>query len=89
MPNTDSAFVSRVFDPVNGIMEDHVCGTAHTLLIPYYAALARSGVIAGQEVYVKQVDPRGGDLWVTLDEEKGVVRLKANSKLFAKGEVKL
>ncbi|KIJ21213.1 hypothetical protein PAXINDRAFT_165935 [Paxillus involutus ATCC 200175] len=70
-------------------MEDHPCGTAHTLLTPYYATLAHSGARAGQEVYARQVGPRGGDLWVTLDEEKGVVRLKGNSRLFAKGEVKL
>ncbi|KAF9233731.1 hypothetical protein BU15DRAFT_53532 [Melanogaster broomeanus] len=88
-PNEDSAFVSRVFDPLNGIMEDHVCGTAHTLLTPYYATIASSGVRAGQEVYVRQVGPRGGDLWVTLDDAKGVVRLKGNSRLFSTGEVRL
>ncbi|KIJ65399.1 hypothetical protein HYDPIDRAFT_110458 [Hydnomerulius pinastri MD-312] len=85
----ETAFVSRVFDPVNGILEDHVCGSAHTLLVPYYASLDQSGVKAGEEVHVRQVGPRGGDLWVTLDEENGVVRLKGNSRLFAKGEFTL
>jgi predicted PhzF superfamily epimerase YddE/YHI9 len=70
-------------------MEDHVCGSAHTFIVPYYASFPQSRVKAGQEVYVRQVSPRGGDLWVTLDEEKGVVRLKGNSKPFARGELTL
>ncbi|KAF8835828.1 Diaminopimelate epimerase-like protein [Paxillus ammoniavirescens] len=88
-PDKDYPFVSRVFAPANGVMEDHVCGSAHTLMLPYYASFPQSRVQAGQEVYVRQVSPRGGDLWLTLDEEKGVIRLKGNSKPFAKGELTL
>ncbi|KAF8843665.1 Diaminopimelate epimerase-like protein [Paxillus ammoniavirescens] len=88
-PDRDHPFVSRVFVRNNGFMEDNVCGSAHTLTVPYYASLPKSRVKAGQEVYVRQVSPRGGDLWVTLDEEKGVVRLKGNSKPFARGELTL
>ncbi|KAF9231303.1 hypothetical protein BU15DRAFT_68451 [Melanogaster broomeanus] len=88
-PNEDHAFVSRTFAPANGIMEDHVCGSAHTLMVPYHASCTQSGLKGGQEVYVRQVSPRGGDLWVTLDEEKGVIRLKGNAKPFAKGELTL
>ncbi|KIJ65398.1 hypothetical protein HYDPIDRAFT_174868 [Hydnomerulius pinastri MD-312] len=88
-PNKDHAFASRVFAPVNGVMEDHVCGSAHTLMVPYYGTLAQSRVTPGQEVHVRQVSPRGGDLWVTLDEAKGVVRFRGNAKPFAKGEMSL
>ncbi|KAL4061917.1 hypothetical protein J3A83DRAFT_4331562 [Scleroderma citrinum] len=86
-PGQRTAFVSRSFMPVTGIMEDHVCGTSHALMVPYYAAQPDVDVTAGREVFVRQVSPRGGDLWVTLDEENGVVRLRGNAKLFAKGEI--
>ncbi|KIK95494.1 hypothetical protein PAXRUDRAFT_379046 [Paxillus rubicundulus Ve08.2h10] len=88
-PDKQYPFTSRVFTLVNGITEDHVCGSAHTLMVPYYASFPQSRMKAGQEVYIRQVSPRGGDLWVTLDEEKGMIRLRGNSKLFAKGELTL
>ena len=86
-PGQKTAFVSRTFMPATGIPEDHVCGTAHGLMTPYYASQPDMDVVAGKEMFVRQVGPRGGDLWVTLDEENGVVRLRGNAKLFAKGEI--
>ncbi|KAL4065725.1 hypothetical protein V8B97DRAFT_1919609 [Scleroderma yunnanense] len=85
-PGRKTAFVSRSFMPYTGILEDHVCGIAHALMTPYYATQPDVDVVAGKEAFVRQVSPRGGDLWVTLDEDKGVVKLRGNAKLFAKGE---
>ncbi|KAL4061918.1 hypothetical protein J3A83DRAFT_4196569 [Scleroderma citrinum] len=86
-PGRKTAFVSRSFMPYTGILEDHVCGIAHALMTPYYVTQPDVDVVAGKEAFVRQVSPRGGDLWVTLDEDKGVVKLRGNAKLFAKGEV--
>ncbi|KAH7881962.1 hypothetical protein F5I97DRAFT_1817867 [Phlebopus sp. FC_14] len=86
-PDKQTAFVSRVFAPLNGLNEDHVCGSAHTLMLPYYATQKDSGVVDQQEAYVRQVSPRGGELWVTVDAVRGVMRLRGNAKLFAKGEL--
>ncbi|HEX6836126.1 MAG TPA: PhzF family phenazine biosynthesis protein [Polyangia bacterium] len=54
-------FVSRFFAPAAGVPEDPVTGSAHCLLVPYWArALGRSSL------YGKQISPRGGELWCTL-----------------------
>jgi len=54
-------FVSRFFAPAAGVDEDPVTGSAHCLLVPYWArALGRSSL------YAKQISPRGGELWCTL-----------------------
>lgn len=67
-----------------GLPEDHVCGSAHTLLVPYWAS--RLGKKNQEEIYVRQVSPRGGGLWVTWDQDKGLVRLKGHAKAFGKGD---
>jgi PhzF family phenazine biosynthesis protein len=83
-PDADQVFVSRMFAPVAGIPEDPVCGSAHTLLVPYWAT--RLGKKNREEMYVRQVSPRGGDLWVTWDQDEGLVKLKGHAKAFAKGD---
>jgi len=51
-------FVSRFFAPAVGVNEDPVTGSAHTMLIPYWAKhLQKSEMVA------KQVSPRGGILY--------------------------
>ncbi|KAG2345963.1 Diaminopimelate epimerase-like protein [Suillus weaverae] len=83
-PDADQVFVSRMFAPAEGLPEDHVCGSAHTLLVPYWAS--RLGKKNQEEIYVRQVSPRGGELWVTWDQDKGLVRLKGHAKAFGKGD---
>ncbi|KAG1874346.1 hypothetical protein F4604DRAFT_1955365 [Suillus subluteus] len=83
-PNDDQVFVSRVFAPAEGIPEDHVCGSAHTLLVPYWAT--RLGKKNQEEMYVRQVSQREGELWVTWDQDKDLVRLKGHAKFFGKGD---
>ncbi|XP_065187856.1 phenazine biosynthesis-like domain-containing protein [Sycon ciliatum] len=51
-------FFSRYFAPWNGIAEDPVTGSAHTVLAPYWAK--QLGV--SRPLNARQVSPRGGDL---------------------------
>lgn len=48
-------FISRFFAPAVGVNEDPVTGSAHTMLIPYWA-----GVFGKNELTAKQVSARGG-----------------------------
>lgn len=54
-------FVSRFFAPGLGVDEDPVTGSAHCLLIPYWAER-----LGRDELFARQVSPRGGDLWCRL-----------------------
>ncbi|KAG1738478.1 hypothetical protein EDB19DRAFT_1713683 [Suillus lakei] len=71
-PDADQVFVSRMFAPAAGLPEDPVCGSAHTLLVPYWTS--RLGKKNQEEMYVRQ------------DQDKGLVRLKGYAKAFGKGE---
>lgn len=51
-------FVSRFFAPAVGIDEDPVTGSAHTMLIPYWAKQLNK-----TEMTAKQISPRGGILY--------------------------
>ena len=50
--------VIRVFAPRVGLPEDPVCGTAHRIIIPYWAERLGKSVI-----HSRHLSPRGGDLW--------------------------
>ena len=53
----DYDFVSRFFAPAVGINEDPVTGSAHTMLIPFWAEQLQK-----KEMLAKQVSLRGGVL---------------------------
>ncbi|NOR74884.1 MAG: PhzF family phenazine biosynthesis isomerase [Draconibacterium sp.] len=53
-------FVSRFFAPAVGVNEDPVTGSAHTMLIPYWA-----GTLNKNKLTAKQVSIRGGILHCT------------------------
>ncbi|KZV65113.1 Diaminopimelate epimerase-like protein [Peniophora sp. CONT] len=78
------AFETRMFAPSHGIDEDHVCGSAHGLLVPYWDRKLES---KGQTMRSHQVSARGGDLWVRLDAEKGLVRLAGYVVKVAEGTI--
>lgn len=70
-------FVSRVFAPQSGIDEDPVTGSAHCLLIPYWAQkLNKDNLVA------KQLSKRGGVLYCTYAGNRVFIGGKAelNSK---------
>ena len=56
-PGEKYDFVSRVFAPRSGIPEDPVTGSAHTLLVPYWAER-----LGKKNFKAKQVSKRGGTL---------------------------
>jgi PhzF family phenazine biosynthesis protein len=56
-PSEKFDFVSRFFAPREGIDEDPVTGSAHTMLIPYWAER-----LGKKELVAKQISKRGGVL---------------------------
>merc|ERR550519_168931 len=54
-------FFSRYFAPWNGIPEDPVTGSAHTVLAPYWAA-----ELEKKQLVARQVSPRGGELHLEM-----------------------
>ncbi|VDB86466.1 unnamed protein product [Peniophora sp. CBMAI 1063] len=78
------AFETRMFAPDSGVYEDHVCGSAHGLLVPYWN---RKLDKKGATMHSHQASARGGDLWVNLDEEKALVRLAGHVIKVAQGNI--
>lgn len=62
---TEYDFFSRYFAPWNGIPEDPVTGSAHTVLADYW-----SGVLGKGELRGRQCSPRGGDVRVRVDGDR-------------------
>jgi len=86
--NTDEIFVSRMFAPsMITPGEDHVCGSAHGLMAPYW--YTKRGISSGHEVKAKQVSKRGGDLRVIWEKEAGRVRLRGQSVILVTGNLAL
>lgn len=71
-----------MFAPDLGVYEDHVCGSAHGLLVPYWD---RKLDKKGGTMHSYQSSARGGDLWVSLDKEKELVRLAGHVVKVAEG----
>jgi predicted PhzF superfamily epimerase YddE/YHI9 len=57
-PGRTCDFVSRVFSPKLGLPEDPVCGTAHRILVPYWAER-----LGRHELRAVQISKRQGDFW--------------------------
>jgi PhzF family phenazine biosynthesis protein len=62
-------FVSRVFVPAGGIDEDPVTGSAHAILVPYWA-----GRLGRDRLSAFQASKRGGALDCTLAGERVLLR---------------
>jgi PhzF family phenazine biosynthesis protein len=65
---TASDIVIRVFAPKVGLPEDPVCGTAHRIIVPYWA-----GKMGKAKIHSRHLSPRGGDLWCENKGEKVVI----------------
>lgn len=87
-PGVDCDFVSRFFAPDAGIVEDPVTGSAHCVLMPYWAE--RLGKTA---LHARQVSARGGELWCELvaapTPAAGRVKIAGHSRLYLRGEIGL
>ena len=79
-----SVFHSRMFAPLYGIPEDHVCGSAHSSLTTYWAE--KTGHV-DRTMSAKQVSQRGGDLRVQWRKEEGRVALQGEVVVTMKGEL--
>ena len=71
-----------MFSPFNGVPEDHVCGSANCLLVPYWSSKLGK---AGQEILARQVSERGGELKVRWLEDEGLVFLSGKTRTIMKG----
>ena len=64
-PGNDCDFVSRFFAPVYGINEDPVTGSAHCILVPYWAQR-----LSKTELFARQISSRAGALWCALKGDR-------------------
>ena len=73
-------FVSRFFAPAVGVNEDPVTGSAHTMLIPFWAEK-----LGKTEMVAKQVSARGGFLHCKLAGDR--VKIGGKAVTFLTGEI--
>jgi predicted PhzF superfamily epimerase YddE/YHI9 len=77
----DVDFVSRFFAPAKGVPEDPVTGSAHSTLVPFWAAR-----LGKRELRARQVSARGGELECTLEGER--VSLGGQAVIVLAGELR-
>jgi PhzF family phenazine biosynthesis protein len=81
-PGEDCDFVSRYFAPIGGIDEDPVTGSAHSTLIPYWAAR-----LGKKKLLARQISARGGTLHC---EDRGDrVTFAGTAKLYLTGTIRV
>lgn len=79
---TRSDFVSRFFAPRVGVPEDPVTGSAHCVLIPYWAK-----VLGKKELHALQVSKRGGELFCVDAGER--VKISGRAVLYLEGTINI
>jgi predicted PhzF superfamily epimerase YddE/YHI9 len=79
---SESDIVIRVFAPKLGLPEDPVCGTAHRIVVPYWAEK-----MGKTKIHSRQLSHRGGDLWCEGRGETVVIAGKTS--LVIKGSIRL
>ncbi len=75
-------FVSRMFAPNEGIDEDPVTGSAHTVLTPYWSEKLNKKVMKAH-----QVSKRGGELFT--EQLRDRVKISGEAVLYLKGNIYL
>jgi predicted PhzF superfamily epimerase YddE/YHI9 len=81
-PGLDCDFVSRFFAPDAGVLEDPVTGSAHSTLVPYWAARLGKTMF-----HARQVSRRGGELWCELAGDR--VRMAGAGAGYLKGTIRV
>lgn len=76
-------FCSRYFSPWNGIPEDPVNGSSHTVLAPYWVKEQGSDKV----LLARQASPRGGDITLEVDWQGGRVRMAGPATIAIAGEM--
>jgi PhzF family phenazine biosynthesis protein len=77
-PGSEYDFVSRVFYPNKIMFEDAVTGSAHCLLVPYWAEKLNKKLL-----HAHQVSPRGGDLVCELHADH--ITLSGKAVMYMQG----
>lgn len=75
-----SDFVSRFFAPSVGVPEDPVTGSAHCVLIPYWAS-----VLDKQDLHAFQISKRGGELFCRYAGDR--VKISGKAALYLEGTI--
>ena len=83
-PATTTDFISRYFAPWNGIPEDPVTGSAHTVLAVYWSQLLNKSKLLGY-----QKSPRGGYVECELDEANQRILLRGHAVTVMHGQLKV
>lgn len=78
----DYDFLSRYFSPWNGIPEDPVTGSAHTVLGPYWAA-----VLGKEKLNAHQASTRGGDLYLRILSGGRRLQVGGHAVVVVRGEL--
>lgn len=73
-------FVSRFFAPQSGIDEDPVTGSAHTMLVPFWAER-----LGKTKMFAQQISKRGGELWCELKGDR--VQISGKAVTYMIGEI--
>lgn len=79
-PGDEVDFVSRFFCPGEGVPEDPVTGSTHSMLIPYW-----SEKLGKTQLQARQVSARGGDLRCELQGDR--VLIGGQATLYLKGKI--
>lgn len=79
-PGDEADFVSRFFCPGEGVPEDPVTGSTHSMLIPYW-----SEKLGKTQMQARQVSARGGDLRCELRGDR--VLIGGQATLYLKGKI--
>jgi PhzF family phenazine biosynthesis protein len=79
---TSADFVSRFFGPRVGVDEDPVTGSAHTVLIPFWAEK-----LGKNEMIAHQLSRRGGKLFCRLRDDR--VDIGGKAVTYLSGEISL
>lgn len=74
-----------MFAPAVEVDEDHVCGSAHCLLVPYWSE--KIGIQDEGNMLAKQVSLRGGELEVAWKAAESKVVLRGEVRITMKGEI--
>lgn len=78
----DCDFVSRCFFPRLGVAEDPVTGSAHCVLVPYWAQKLNKSTF-----FCKQISARGGELWCELRGQR--VEISGQCVLYLRGQIEI
>ena len=78
----DVDYVCRFFAPSEGIDEDPATGSIHCSLVPYW-----SGRTGKQTFRVRQLSPRGAQMWCTLLGSR--VKIAGETKLYLQGTINI